>query len=158
MRRQIKAALAMATACIAASFMFATPAFADGDDSACFSGDFCIWRDIHYITDGSSVIFFAQPHYVRVLGNFNYGYYNNGNSYSAGDSASSTFNNGLYLERANYYAGQNCDNDSHSFGLDSGQDDSDFTNGSPVNSSGYDQFNDIISSIAFQSYVTTCRT
>lgn len=111
----------------------------------CPTGYACMWRDIHYVTDGNAGHYFKMYYYAPDLSAFYY----SGTGYNVNKSISSEFNAGTGGDPVYYYKGKNCT--SSTFSSAAGTGDSDFTNGSPSGN-----FNDAVQSASFLSELSNC--
>ena len=142
MKRRLGASLIAVATCAAGMVAVSSPA--DAVTPYCPSGYACMWKDIHYVTNGSAADFFKMFYYAPDLSNFSYP----GGNGTVWRSISSSYD-GASSERVYYFKGASCTGSSFSEAAQSG--DSDYTNGTPSGS-----WNEQTESAAFASEIGNC--
>jgi hypothetical protein len=107
----------------------------------CPAYDVCVWRDSGYETSGNTAGVVVFGHYIPAYDTWDY----YGTTLNAGDSISSTYNNGA-THTAYYFKGNSAGGAVFTKGAGTG--DSDFNNGTPAGS-----FNDAVNSAYFSDYL-----
>jgi hypothetical protein len=152
-RRLTLGGIAAVAVIASSSIATAAPAAADGYVAGwyadCADSYVCVWKDSHFYTAGAQNHYLRTATYLAHFGSHDY----SGTSYNAGDSASSSFNAGLYNDPATVFQNSQCGG--YAYTMQAGGGDSDYSNDSPESGGA---FNDQASSMAFSEFYSACHT